>query len=254
MKKKMDRTLFLLIVLIIAISLDLSGCGESSSKDITGFSIGAFESVISGSNITVTAPVGAILGGIEMSIIHTGVSVEPASGSVWMYGDGPAEIRVTADDGSTRNYYVTINREWEFMGTAASVTAQLVNGNINFYGTGGKGSYGNPIILSTHLTNPITGNRYDTTAAPNELLISIGGESNGFDSVYDNNSISWYVDEIPYDGTSPLPDGSNPDWEDCNIVVISAYNYAYTVPHTIRLDVVKDGVFYKSTIFFKVVR
>jgi hypothetical protein len=79
----------------------------SPSKDITSFILAGAEGTISGTAISVTVPYGTKLSSLVPTITHTGVSISPAA-------DQPQDFRskvtytVTAEDGSTQGYTVTV--------------------------------------------------------------------------------------------------------------------------------------------------
>ncbi|GHV06044.1 hypothetical protein FACS189485_13930 [Spirochaetia bacterium] len=82
---------------------------EVSSKEITAFSFSspAATGAIDGTDITVTVPLGTSVISIAPQITHTGVSISPASGEAGDFTD-PVTYTVTAEDGSTRDYRVTV--------------------------------------------------------------------------------------------------------------------------------------------------
>lgn len=79
----------------------------SSAKDITAFSIGGVNGTISGTNITVNMPYGTNKTNLTPTITHTGASVSPASGAAQDFTN-PVTYTVTAQDGSTQVYTVTV--------------------------------------------------------------------------------------------------------------------------------------------------
>jgi hypothetical protein len=83
------------------------GVGASSSKEITRFAILGTDGTLNGTNIAVTVPNGTDVTGLAPTITHTGVSVSPASGVPHDF-TSPATYTVTAADGSTKAYTVTV--------------------------------------------------------------------------------------------------------------------------------------------------
>ncbi|MDR2020149.1 MAG: DUF5018 domain-containing protein [Treponema sp.] len=79
----------------------------SGEKAITSFTIGSAAGVISGQNITITVPYGTDVSDLSPVILFTGNAVAPASGTAQDFTD-PVSYRVTAADGSTRDYVVTV--------------------------------------------------------------------------------------------------------------------------------------------------
>lgn len=82
---------------------------ESDAKDITSFAIvGQVSSDINGTDITVNMPSGTDISSLTTEITHTGVDINPASGEVQDFSS-PVIYTVTADDGSTKEYTVTVS-------------------------------------------------------------------------------------------------------------------------------------------------
>ncbi len=81
----------------------------SDAKDITSFTIaGQSSSDISGTDITVVMPYGTAVSSLAPAIIHTGASINPASGDAQDF-TSPVVYTVTAQDGSTKEYTVTVS-------------------------------------------------------------------------------------------------------------------------------------------------
>jgi hypothetical protein len=79
----------------------------ASSKNITSFSLVGVEAIISGTNISVTVPYGTNITSLIPSITHTGTSILPAVGLAQDFSS-PIIYTVTAQDGSTQDYTVTV--------------------------------------------------------------------------------------------------------------------------------------------------
>ena len=81
----------------------------STAKDITAFSFASPSAtgVITGTNIAVTAPLGTDLTALVPTITHSGVSISPNSGVAQNFTN-PVTYTVTAADGSTKEYVVTV--------------------------------------------------------------------------------------------------------------------------------------------------
>jgi hypothetical protein len=101
---------------VIALAVVLAACPTSvddtpqaNSKEITGFSFASPEAAgdISGTSISVTVPYGTALTALVPTITHSGASVTPASGTAQDFSS-PVTYTVTAEDGSTREYTVTV--------------------------------------------------------------------------------------------------------------------------------------------------
>jgi hypothetical protein len=89
---------------------------------------------ISGNNITITVPYGTSVTVMTPTVIHTGASINPVSGTVW--GSSiQKDYTVTAVDNSTRTYSVTVS-------VAKIASVMGVNGNFaspnGFAQTGGS--------------------------------------------------------------------------------------------------------------------
>lgn len=79
----------------------------SSAKEITTFSILGINGAIVGTDIAVTLPNGTDVTSLTPTIIHTGASVNPASGMVQNFTN-PISYTVTAADNSTKVFTVTV--------------------------------------------------------------------------------------------------------------------------------------------------
>jgi LPXTG-motif cell wall-anchored protein len=81
---------------------------KSNTKQITSFSIpGQLSSQIIGANITVTMPLATDRSNLTPTIIHDGVSIDPASGAARNF-TSPVTYTVTAEDGSQKVYTATV--------------------------------------------------------------------------------------------------------------------------------------------------
>src|SRR3569833_2912034 len=78
-----------------------------SSKDITKFTIDGVDGAISGTHISLTLPFGTDPTSLTPTIAITGVSESPASGVAHDIST-PATYTVTAQDGTTKSYSVTV--------------------------------------------------------------------------------------------------------------------------------------------------
>jgi hypothetical protein len=111
----------------------------NSAKDITAFSITSRVSAtgtISGTNITLTVPYGATKTNLSVSVTHTGAKVTDPNSTQWTGSpatftgqnlNSPKTYTVTAEDGSTKIYTVTVN---EAKRTEALITDFSVPGQI----------------------------------------------------------------------------------------------------------------------------
>ena len=80
----------------------------NSAKDITGFSILGVSGTIGANSITLTVPYGTNVTSLTPTVTITGASVSPGSG-VSQNFTNPVTYTVTASDGSTKAYTVTVN-------------------------------------------------------------------------------------------------------------------------------------------------
>jgi formylglycine-generating enzyme required for sulfatase activity len=80
---------------------------KSDSKDISSFTILGNEGVISGTDITVTVPYGTDVTALQPTVVFSGSSVSPASGTTLNFTN-PVTYTVTAADSSTKSYQVTV--------------------------------------------------------------------------------------------------------------------------------------------------
>jgi hypothetical protein len=79
----------------------------SDAKAITSFNIGNAIGVIDEQVITVTVPYGTDITGLSSVVGFTGKTISPASGTAQDFTN-PVTYRVTVDDGSARDYTVTV--------------------------------------------------------------------------------------------------------------------------------------------------
>jgi hypothetical protein len=96
----------------------------SSEKDITSFRLLGVDGVVNGSSITLTLPFGTVLTSLVPTIVHTGASISPASGVAQNFS-APVQYTVTAQDGSTRVFTVTVSLA---AGDAKDIIRFTVNG------------------------------------------------------------------------------------------------------------------------------
>ncbi|WP_233268491.1 PKD domain-containing protein [Cellulophaga sp. L1A9] len=80
----------------------------NEAKDITDFAIDGVDGIITGTNISVTLPAGTDVTALSPTIVHEGSSINPASGVAQDFSS-PVEYTVTAADGTTQVYTVTVS-------------------------------------------------------------------------------------------------------------------------------------------------
>jgi hypothetical protein len=110
----MKNRLFLIAILLCAVLLSgiiLAGCDNydtaSDEKAITSFGIGEIEGIINGQAIIIAVPYGTNITDLSPVIMFTGAAVSPASETAQDFTN-PVRYQVTADDGSVRDYTVTV--------------------------------------------------------------------------------------------------------------------------------------------------
>lgn len=79
----------------------------ATDKAITSFILDGKACTISGTNISLTVPHGTDVTGMTPSIVHTGASISPSSGTPRDFTN-PVTYTVTAADGTTQVYAVTV--------------------------------------------------------------------------------------------------------------------------------------------------
>ena len=131
------------------------------AKDITAFSILGIPGTIVGTNITLTVPYGTVLSSLTPTITITGASVSPLSGVPNDFSAPPTTYTVTAADGSTQVYNVTVTAA---LNPAKDITAFTI------YGIHGTITEGPPNTIA--ITVP-----YDTDVSSLTPTIVITGAS-----------------------------------------------------------------------------
>ncbi|MET0342879.1 MAG: hypothetical protein ABW252_17870, partial [Polyangiales bacterium] len=96
----------------------------STAKQITAFTIGEVDGVISGATIAVTVPFGSNVAMLAPAFTIDGASVDPEPGETVDFTQ-PVPYTVTAADGSTKTYTVTVTVA---PSTAKAVTAFALSG------------------------------------------------------------------------------------------------------------------------------
>ncbi|MFO0740411.1 MAG: FN3 associated domain-containing protein [Labilithrix sp.] len=110
-----DTTVIYIVKVIVA---------AASDKDITELSIEGTKGTIAGTNISVVVPGGTNLAALKPKVVITGKSVSPASGQTQSFVS-PAKYTVTAADGSTKVYTVTVTA---LARTSKDITSFVING------------------------------------------------------------------------------------------------------------------------------
>ncbi|MBU2997458.1 DUF5018 domain-containing protein [Cellulophaga baltica] len=97
----------------------------SSEKEITSFSINDVYGTITDTTIDIELPAGTDLTALTPTIVHTGVSVNPASETSQDFSN-PIMYVVTAEDSSTQEYTVTVTSPT--LSTTNSITQFTIDG------------------------------------------------------------------------------------------------------------------------------
>jgi hypothetical protein len=97
----------LIIVLLAGCNTGGTDRAVSDAKAITSFMIGTSAGVIDEDVITITVPYDTDITALAPVILFTGSAVSPVPGAAQDFS-GPVTYRVTADDGSTKDYMVTV--------------------------------------------------------------------------------------------------------------------------------------------------
>lgn len=220
---------------LLALSMAMTGCEteaavESGENNITSFKIGEATAAISevDNTISVYVPADTDLTGLKPVItVSSGASVSPVSEAATDFTH-PTTYTVTAEDGSTRNFVVTVNTSVEVVASAAlNLTLGLVadgNDGINVYGIPEGG-----IKLS----------RSTADGLPRYITISTGSpaDEGGL------GKVQWFVD-----GEDETSDTST------NIIILDASEYTLTQPHNITVIADRNGAQYSTAITFTVVK
>ena len=138
--------------LIFLVFVMQPGCGgssnngdESSARDITAFTILGIDGTIGPNAISLTVPYGTSLAALTPTIVITGASVSPAS-DVAQDFSSPVIYTVTAADGSTKEYTVTVTAA---ISSARDITAFSI---LDIPGTIGPNAVSLTVPYGTSLT------------------------------------------------------------------------------------------------------
>ena len=156
----------------------------SSAKEITSFEIAGAMGMITGTDIAVTVPNGSDLTMLTPTIVSTGTSVNPMSGSLVDFSGGPVQFTVTAADNSTTVYTVTVT---EALSSAKEITSFEIDGAMGMItGTdiavtvpnGSDLTMLTPTISSTGASvNPMSGSLVDFSGGPVQFTVTAADNS-----------------------------------------------------------------------------
>ncbi|HUL58558.1 MAG TPA: hypothetical protein VLU43_04750, partial [Anaeromyxobacteraceae bacterium] len=127
----------------------------SPAKDITAFTILGVNGAITGTSIALTLPFGTDVTALTPTIQITGASVSPASGVAHDFTN-PVVYTVTAADGTTKNYTVTVNVALNPAKDITAFTILGVSGDITSNAISLTLPFGTPVTALTP-TIQITG-------------------------------------------------------------------------------------------------
>lgn len=155
----------------------------SSAKDITQFTINGVNGTIGANTISLTLPFGTNRANLTPFIIHTGVSVSPASGSGQDF-TSPRPYTVTAADGSTKTYTVTVNLALDDSKDIIRFTVLGVDGVISGtsitvtvpFGTD-RSNLTPTIVISGVSVSPASGVAQDFTAGRQYVVTAMDGST-----------------------------------------------------------------------------
>ncbi|MBA3464842.1 MAG: Ig-like domain-containing protein [Deltaproteobacteria bacterium] len=155
----------------------------SNAKDITQFTINGVAGAITGTSITLTLPFGTNLATLTPTIMHTGQSVSPASGVTQSF-TSPRQYTVTAMDGSTKTYTVTVSLGLNTSKDITRFTILGLDGTINGTNITLQLPFGTsltsltPTITITGVSvSPASGIAQDFTAARQYVVTAADGST-----------------------------------------------------------------------------
>jgi len=102
----------------------------SNSKDITAFNISGVAATVNVTGISATVPYGTDITSLSPLITHTGVSINPASGVAQNFMNAVI-YTVTAADGTTKDYKVTITIALPLAKDISTFNILGINGTVN---------------------------------------------------------------------------------------------------------------------------
>jgi hypothetical protein len=173
------------------------GCEDtippSSEKEITAFIFAspAAAGTISGTDIAVTVPFGTDVTSLTPTITHTGASINPASGAAWNFS-APVEYIVTAEDGSTASYTVTV--------TVGSASAKAITA-FSFASPAATGSIsGTDVAVTVPYGTNVTSLVPAITVSPGATVNPASGVAQDFSdpveyvvTAADKSTVTWTV-------------------------------------------------------------
>jgi hypothetical protein len=183
----------------------------SSAKAITSFTISGSGSVNGDVHtVTVTLPSGSAVTALSPTIIITGASVSPASGSAQDFTT-PVTYTVTAEDGTTQSYTVTVNVQSADTTQARGSSVVAISPSAGEMGQAFGSTGAN--ALTFHVNGQTKGNMTTVTARKIHIQLNgnprtVAGYSISLDKTFAKDSIfafSSTTKQIPF----TLPDQPN---------------------------------------------
>lgn len=165
----------------------------NTTKDILTFTSSFGPATISGNNITVLAPVGMAVTALSPTYTHNGASASPSSGTTRDFTN-PQTYTVTAVDGSTNTYTVTVTPWAVTNGLSLWLDASTLTGlndgdtvdswtDMSGQNNTATKTYGSPIYKTGQI------------GANNQPVVGINGGNLNFNRISNIRSVFWVLKE-----------------------------------------------------------
>jgi hypothetical protein len=290
MRNKVQTNVLMSIVLSLATAL--WSCEDqmilSDAKAISSFVIGSATGEIGEQVITITVPYGTDITSLSPVIEFTGSAVNPASGAAQDF-TSPVTYRVTADNGSTRDYTVVVRYALSDAKAISSFVIGSTAGEIGEQAITITVPYGtditslSPVIKFTgSAVNPASGTAQDFTSPVTYRVTADDGSTRDYVVAVQSEGrspISISFVSLPYETVDLTADsekdlsrtqkdtlritlsGAPARWfidgeeqsETGSTLNIAAINYPVGIHHVTAL-VYNDGIPYSDDLIFKVVK
>jgi len=254
-KTMKNKTIFLLLASLMiymfsACSVGPTGAGvvKSSAKDITAFSIGDRVGAISGTDITVTMPYGTtdVTGLTPTITVSAGASVSPASGVAQDF-TSPITYTVTAADGSTKAYKVTVTvaasgdkniTAFSILGRAGIITGTNIAVTVPF---GTIVTTLTPTIAITgDSVSPASGVAHDFTSPSIYTVTAADGTTKAY-TVTVTVALAYTVTYDNNGGAGTLTDPNSPYENGDTVTVLANTGFAYAGGTFVGWNTAADG-------------